>query len=193
MAVYASLVLLAPGPTNTLLFASGLIVGVKNTLPLIAAEVLGYAVAIGIWGFLLAEITKNHSWTLMIVKLVCCCALLMVAVKLWKYSPEKVKGDGRVISAQSLFLATLANPKALLFAGVIFPSVAFDSLSDFVLAVSMFSAVLVPISIAWSTAGQYLATQGSRHMSIGHVTKVLSALLTFGASMLFAALVLQKT
>ncbi len=50
MSFYVSLVLIMPGPTNTLLLSSGLKVGVRRTRHLVMAEALGYVIAISLWG-----------------------------------------------------------------------------------------------------------------------------------------------
>lgn len=50
MSLYVSLVLIMPGPTNTLLLSSGLKVGVRRTRHLVMAEALGYVIAISLWG-----------------------------------------------------------------------------------------------------------------------------------------------
>lgn len=46
----ASLILMMPGPTNTLLMTSGYTCGPAKTLPLIATEAFGYSIAISAWG-----------------------------------------------------------------------------------------------------------------------------------------------
>lgn len=43
-------ILLTPGPTNTLLASAGIQAGVKQSLKLIPAEVMGYLIAITSWG-----------------------------------------------------------------------------------------------------------------------------------------------
>lgn len=192
MALYAAMVLVAPGPTNTLLLASGLTVGIKKTLPLIAAEVAGYVAAIALWGTLLAEITAKFSWAPTLVKALCCCAILATAIKLWRYSPNSKQENEKAVGIKSLFLATLTNPKSLVFAGAIFPSESFKSASAFAAAILMFVAVLIPIGIGWSAAGTVLAKQSKGRFSVSHVTKFVSIVLVFGAGVIFAVLVSQQ-
>ncbi|SAK46672.1 putative transmembrane protein [Caballeronia hypogeia] len=45
-------ILVTPGPTNTLLAAAGLRRGVKRAMPLVGAELGGYFIAISAWGYL---------------------------------------------------------------------------------------------------------------------------------------------
>lgn len=69
MSMYVSLVLIVPGPTNTLLLSSGLKVGLRGTWPLVIAEALGYAIAISVWGFFLAAFAAGRPWLYDVVKL----------------------------------------------------------------------------------------------------------------------------
>ncbi|CDL84551.1 hypothetical protein XCR1_1960014 [Xenorhabdus cabanillasii JM26] len=51
MAFYIALVLIIPGPTNTLLLSAGLQKGLSKSFHLILAEAIGYTTAIVIWFF----------------------------------------------------------------------------------------------------------------------------------------------
>ncbi len=50
MALYVSMVLVAPDPTNTLPLSSGVDNGFRSSWYLVIAETMGYVVAISIWG-----------------------------------------------------------------------------------------------------------------------------------------------
>mgnify|MGYP003418222900 FL=1 len=79
----SALVLLTPGPTNTLLAAAGLGRGWRDARPLILFELMGYLIAISGWGILLASIGKYYPWVSVAVRVVCSGYLLYVAVKMW--------------------------------------------------------------------------------------------------------------
>ncbi|MFP3711061.1 LysE family transporter, partial [Paraburkholderia sp. SIMBA_009] len=71
------------GPTNTLLFSSGISVGLARTLPLVLAEAAGYVIAISVWGVSLLAFAAQHPHVLSVIKLACSSYLLLLAAKMW--------------------------------------------------------------------------------------------------------------
>ncbi|ANH75033.1 lysE type translocator family protein [Ralstonia insidiosa] len=159
MALYVSLVLIVPGPTNTLLLSSGLKVGVRRTSPLIAAEALGYVVGISLWGFFLSAVSAKQPWLPMAVKLVSSVYILFLAAKIWRQSGALQHVTASPVSLRDMFLTTVMNPKALLFASTLFPLEAFRSASSFAWTIGVFLVVLVPIAIGWSYLGVLLTAR----------------------------------
>ncbi len=80
-----SLILLVPGPTNSLLLVSGLKKGVLKSSPLIIAEACGYITAIGFWAVLLSTITKNIPSFPEIAKAACSIYIFFLAIKIWSF------------------------------------------------------------------------------------------------------------
>ena len=109
-------ILLTPGPTNTLLASAGIQAGVKQSLKLIPAEVMGYLIAITSWGVLLESVSHFIPWLPALLKLISATFILYLAFKLWITSTNDIKLDSPLITPKALFVATLLNPKALLFA-----------------------------------------------------------------------------
>lgn len=153
MALYVSLVLIMPGPTNTLLLSSGLKVGVRRTSPLIIAEALGYVAAIAGWGFFLNALSASQPWLPVAVKLLSSVYILHLAVKIWRQSHALQDVAASPVTLRDMFATTLMNPKALLFASTLFPPAAFQSATYFAWTIAAFLLVLVPIAIGWSTLG----------------------------------------
>jgi threonine/homoserine/homoserine lactone efflux protein len=152
---------MVPGPTNTLLLSSGLKVGVRRTLPLVAAEALGYISSISLWGFFLLSFAAGAPWLLNAVKLLCSGYILWLAIKMWTQSrvlDERVAGP---VSVREIFMVTVMNPKALLFASTLFPLEAFQSAEYFAWALIAFLLILTPIGIAWSCLGGLLTSRKS--------------------------------
>ena len=160
LALYGSLLLMMPGPTNTLLLSSGLQAGVRKTLPLVAAEALGYITAISLWGFfLLTFVAAGAPWLLDAVKLLCSAYILWLAARMWMQTRVMDASSTGPVSMKEIFLVTVMNPKALLFASTLFPLEAFQSVQYFACATAVFLMVLGPIAIAWACLGRLLASR----------------------------------
>jgi len=159
MALYVALVLIVPGPTNTLLLSSGLKVGVRRTHPLIAAEAFGYVAGISLWGFFLSALSAGRPWLPVAVKLLSSVYILYLAAKIWRQSRALQHVAASPVSLRDMFVTTLMNPKALLFASTLFPLAAFQSAAYFAWTIAVFLTVLVPIAIGWSYLGVLLTAR----------------------------------
>ncbi len=155
----SALVLLMPGPTNTLLLSSGAIVGFTRTLKLIAAEIAGYLIAIIAWGIFLMGLSQHAPWTATVIKCLAAGYVGWMAVKVWNIHLH-VDGDDK-IKAHNVFVTTLLNPKAFVFASYIMPAATFTSGLVFGYAMLAFISALLPVSVCWSLAGNILISKGS--------------------------------
>jgi len=189
MALYVSLVLVVPGPTNTLLLSSGLKVGVRRTSPLIAAEALGYVTSIALWGFFLSALSTSRPWLPVVVKLLSSGYILYLAVKIWRQSGALQHVAAGPVSLRDMFITTVMNPKALLFASTLFPLAAFQSAAYFGQTIAVFLVVLVPIAIGWSYLGMLLT---ARRAWASHTPTLLRAaslvLVTFSGTLMYSLL-----
>ena len=152
------IVLLTPGPTNTLLAAAGLNRGAKKALPLIAFELGGYFIAISGWGIFLASLEQYYPWLSPVARVACGCYLLYVAVKIWCSTENFPTTDSRTIGPVTVFVATMLNPKGLLFASAIFPPPAFDNVQVYLIATALFACMVVPIGSAWVMLGAVIGS-----------------------------------
>lgn len=155
-----ALVLITPGPTNTLLLSSGIRVGLRGSWHLLIAEALGYGFAISLWGFFLTAFAATRPWLYDAVKLTSSAYICYLAILLWK-SPRLQSDETRSISFRDMFIATTMNPKSLLFASAIFPPQAFRSLPFYVLSMALFAALVAVIGSGWLTLGGVLTTPRS--------------------------------
>lgn len=189
MALYVALVLIMPGPTNTLLLSSGLKVGVRQTSPLIAAEALGYVTSISLWGFFLSALSVSRPWLPAIVKLLSSAYILYLAARIWRQSGALQHVAANPVGLRDMFVTTLMNPKALLFGSTFFPLAAFQTAADFGRTMATFLVVLVPIAIGWSYLGMLLT---ARHSWASHTPKLLRGaalvLLTFSGTLMYSVL-----
>ncbi|CAM2155965.1 Cysteine/O-acetylserine efflux protein [Pararobbsia alpina] len=150
------LVLVMPGPTNTLLAAAGLERGFRRSARLTLAESAGYFIAISFWGMFLAQLAHGMPWLPLTVRLVSAVYIAYLAVRMWSATLDLTDGNGRAVDMRALFVATLLNPKAILFGGTIFPKAAFMSIAGFAELMGGFLALLFPIGLLWIALGSQL-------------------------------------
>lgn len=148
-------ILATPGPTNTLLASSGAQTGFRRSLPLVPAELCGYALAIAGWGLFLEPASAGLPWLKPMLRLACAAYLMVIAWGLWNWTEPSSTGSS--FGMHRVFTATLLNPKALLFAAAIFPDAAFQTSAGFVQAMTVFAAVIVPIALAWIAFGSAIS------------------------------------
>ncbi len=151
-------ILLTPGPTNTLLAASGIQVGFRRSMLLIPAEAAGYFCAITLWGSVLSVMAQQWPALPSILKLISVSYILWLAIRLWKTSHIKELSEQHSIGTRQLFVATFLNPKALLFALTVFPAATWSNLSNYMSVMLAFLGLLIPIASLWVLFGHLLNT-----------------------------------
>lgn len=117
------LLLFMPGPTNALMMTSGALSGIRTSLPLIWFEIAGYSLAIAPL-LVLNEIagTFQHELAL-VLKSLAALVTIAAAIRLWLRSAPDASDKARP-TPMGIFLQTLFNPKALIFAFALIPPVA---------------------------------------------------------------------
>jgi len=141
--------LILPGPTNTLLGTSGATVGLRRSLPLLLGELSGYLVSILLIQFVLGPAISKAPATGLILRAAAGAYLMVLAIRLWT-TPLLV--SRAVISVRQVFVTTLLNPKALVFALVIIP---FGSPRSSVY-LALFAAIVPVIGTLWIVLGALL-------------------------------------
>jgi len=141
--------LILPGPTNTLLGTSGATVGLRRSLPLLLGELSGYLVSILLIQFVLGPAISKAPATGLILRAAAGAYLMVLAIRLWT-TPLLV--SRAVISVRQVFVTTLLNPKALVFALVIIP---FGSPRSSVY-LALFAAIVPVIGTLWIALGALL-------------------------------------
>ncbi|WP_323834883.1 LysE family translocator [Photorhabdus africana] len=153
IASMVSMVLIMPGPTNTLLVSSGYSHGFISTLRLILAEALGYITAISLWGLFLSTVSYAFVWALVVLKMCASTYIAYLAFKVWHFSLDKNVAKIHFIT---VLFATLLNPKAFVFATYIFPLTAFTLWSEYIPCMTVFVCALLPVSLIWVGVGKML-------------------------------------
>ncbi|MCH7389863.1 LysE family translocator [Acinetobacter dispersus] len=174
-------ILLTPGPTNTLLASSGIQAGIKRSLKLIPAEVIGYFIAITTWGFLLESVSHYVPWLPPLIKLLSATFIIYLAIKLWITSTKDLDLNQPLITSKALFVATLLNPKALLFASAIFPHTAWLNLHEYLIHMGTFLALITPIAFLWIAFGSILISNKVSWLNQRNLQRSAAFVLTFFA------------
>ncbi len=185
----AALILVIPGPTNTLLFVSGLHARLRRTLPLVAAEALGYVMAISAFGFLLASASGRLTWLIAAIKAGCAVYVGYLAMKMWTQSDLVKERADRIVTARDVWVATLMNPKGLLFASTIFPVEAFRTAQHFSVTMICFLAILIPIGAGWASLGSACNESDSLIAHTPRLLRSASLVLVFLSGSLMYSLV----
>lgn len=182
-------ILLTPGPTNTLLASSGVQVGLRKSVKLIPAEVLGYVISISAWGMLIGKVSTTLPLLPPILKLLSACYIIFLAIKLWHTANQEIELNQPTIRTRELFCATLLNPKALLFASAIFPVAAWSDFHIYFIHMMAYLALITPIALFWIFLGSLLASKKVAWLNQTNLQKTASlVLVSFSIPISYSAL-----
>ncbi|MCB4768943.1 LysE family transporter [Ancylobacter sp. Lp-2] len=109
-------ILATPGPTNTLLATAGAAGGWRRALPLMPAEIAGYLIAISTIGLALGPAVAASPVLGLSLRIAVGLYLLATAWALWHRAGGAPAEVARVVTPLRVFVTTLLNPKAILFA-----------------------------------------------------------------------------
>jgi threonine/homoserine/homoserine lactone efflux protein len=145
------LILGTPGPTNTLLAAGGGTVGFRRALPLVPAEASGYLITILTVGLVIGPIIASIPALALGLRLAVGAYLIRLAAKLWQHGVVDL--TIAPVTPGHLFLTTLLNPKALIFALGVIPF----ATVNWWLYLLCFLVLLVTMALGWIALGTILA------------------------------------
>jgi len=183
-----AVILAMPGPTNTLLAAAGLRQGFMRSARLTGAELAGYLISITVWGRFLEQAAQAFPWLPAVVRVAASVYIAYLSIRMWRAAQTVPSAAQQVIGMRTLFVATLLNPKGILFASAIFPAAAFLDLSAYLIFMAMFAALLVPIGLMWVAFGASLGSQKIKWISPVQVQRGASVVLgIFSLSLAWAA------
>ncbi len=183
--VLASLtLLLMPGPTNTLLLTSGTVAGGQRSLNLAFAEISGYALAILLLAVGIGPLVRAFPMLSIVLKVIAALYLLSVAVVLWRRGGIEV-GRTRPIEFHRVFVATLFNPKALIFAFFIIPHLFDGRRGEAMPYLFGLGAMILGAGIVWISVGALIGIPVSRTGTGGAAQRVGAvAQFSFAAALL---------
>ena len=168
-------VLAIPGPTNSLLFVSGVTRGFQASLILILAEVVAYLISISLLVFVIVPASTAHSTVSQLLHVLCSMYLVYVAFWLWGSEDREVRVS-HPINFRRVFLTTLVNPKNLFFAFGIFPLP--NATSNGMLPyLASFSAICIGAASGWIAAGAMVHSTGAHKPHLNWVYRGEACLL----------------
>lgn len=139
--------LLTPGPTNTLMLLSGADRGFAATLRLIPLELCAYLCTV-IPLVLLAQGAAPFLDTLRpAIATLAGAWVLLLAMRLWRSPVRSV--DSPLVTGRQVATTTLLNPKALIFGLVLLPD------ANPVAGLALFSSLVVLAAVFWTALGSH--------------------------------------
>ncbi len=155
--------LLAPGPTNTLMGIAGARGGLGAATRLLPAELAGYLTTILPLTWLGAELLARIPSASVALKVLAAAWVMFLAVKLWRMPGDAGQGSG--VTARRVYLTTVLNPKALIFGLVLLPAPADN---QFLPRLAMFCLMVMAVAMLWGGFGQLTQAgeSGSRRLVI---------------------------
>ncbi len=151
----AAALLATPGPTNTLLAASGAARGLRPSLGLLAGELAGYLAAIVVSTAAVGPMIATRPTFGLVLRLAVCLYVLYLAWVLWRESGVEL-ADARPVTVPRVFVTTLLNPKAAIFAFALLPTTAATGRVELGPRLALLSLLIVTIGCSWIGAGAFL-------------------------------------
>ena len=153
-----SVLLLTPGPTNTLMALAGAERGARAAAGLIPAELCAYlCVAVPLAGAG-AGLMAAVPGLLPLVTAAAALWVLWLAVRMWRCPVPQQDGPVTVTGSR-VFVTTLLNPKALIIGLVLLPGPSLP------LRTAVFAALVCGAALAWISLGAVLARRGNSPVS----------------------------
>jgi threonine/homoserine/homoserine lactone efflux protein len=178
-------VLAIPGPTNSLLFVSGVSRGFQPSLKLIFAEVGAYLLSISTLVLVLEPVTRTYSTLPQLLRVACSIYLVHLAIRLWRSGGRELL-DSNPITFRRVFFTTLMNPKNLIFAFGIFPTPSAGA-GELFPYLACFSAICVIAASGWIAAGALLQSKAAQRIQLGWVYRGEAFLLAGFAIVIFVS------
>ncbi len=176
-------ILATPGPTNTLLATAGAASGFRRALPLIPAEAAGYLIAILTLGLLLGPLVAALPALAIVLRLVVGLYLLSLAWRLWQGSNVLASAGAAIITPARIFMTTLLNPKAIIFALGVVPFHA-AYVTPYLIG---FAALTATVALGWIGFGAMMGRMAAASGRSRLIPRIGAAVVSAFAVMLLTA------
>ncbi|MET3612766.1 threonine/homoserine/homoserine lactone efflux protein [Rhizobium aquaticum] len=161
--------LLAPGPTNTLIGVAGSQSGIVRAARLIPAELAGYLTTIMPLTLLGSRFFSDFPIAALLLKSAAAIWVMYLAIKLWGRAQE-TEGMSAV-TVGKVYMTTALNPKALVVSFILLPPIG-DS--AFMMRLAVFCALVIGVASIWASTGNLLSggKPGNRTRIVERVASV---------------------
>jgi threonine/homoserine/homoserine lactone efflux protein len=163
--------LAAPGPTNTLLAASGACVGIFGSIRLAPAAIGGYLASITVLIGIAGPLVLRHPQLSVALKLAATVWLVRCSLRLWRQAGSEIKAAQPPISTWQIFTTTLVNPKGLIVAFGILPQMPLDQMAPWLAG---FSCLTFIVAIGWIWIGVLIARSAGPRATPRHIWRAAS-------------------
>ena len=154
LSIAIMVLLVTPGPTNTLLFLAGSERGWVGALRLIPFELVGYLTTVVPLSLMGAAYLHDAPRARAVLAVVAGIWVGWLAIKL--ILPQASKAQPTKIGPADVLVTTLLNPKALLFGLVLLPSPVHLTAN-----IALFAAEVVLVACGWAALGAWMGRTGS--------------------------------
>ena len=134
--------------------------------------------AISVWGYGMAQMMAQWPQLPTLMKAISAVYLAFLAMRLWQTASTSANGFTGRISAPHLFVATLLNPKALLFATAVFPVVAWQTWAGYVTVMLEFVLLALVAASCWIALGTSLRQAEQTWLQPAHLQRVAACVLS---------------
>lgn len=176
--------LLAPGPTNTLILLAGVRGGLGAVVQLLPAELLGYLTAVLPLTWAGAEMLGRVPIAAVALKLVAAAWVMLLGIRLWGMPATADVDTG--ITPRRVYITTVLNPKALILGLVLLPA---PVDGDFVPKFGVFCATVASVALIWGSVGALLPTADGDRSRLRLVQRIASAWLAVVSLTLIAGVI----
>ncbi|MGO4567080.1 hypothetical protein AB4Z52_18870 [Rhizobium sp. 2YAF20] len=170
------ILLLSPGPTNTLMGLASARNSFWRVPKLLPAELCGYLATILPLTWLGGELISRWPETVLMLKVAAAIWVMYLATKLWMAGNSEIT-YGRV-TAQRIYVTTMLNPKAPVVGLVLLPR---PTAPDFLPKLIFFAALASIVAMIWGVIGrltQLGAQSHSRYIILQRAASVWLAIVS---------------
>lgn len=184
----ALVLLMAPGPTNTLMGLAGARGGLRSVVRLVPAEVFGYLTVVIPLVLFGSELLAQFPEASLLLKCGAAGWIMFLAVRLWGRRDQNEKCSLE-LSMSQIYLTTVLNPKALVFGLVLLPS---QEKAVMMTKLGLFIFFVGAAGLVWGAVGSLARSVGKQAPQSQLIRRFASCWLAVVSLTLIAGVYIQQ-